>query len=136
MEDRSDADAVRRTFLLLLAIGLVTLVCVSLFSGFMPPYRRLFMRVSLDNALHFLAFAMLATVTPPAFRTRAVAVGALFALLLMGFSLEFWQTFIPNRRCSLADASANMLGLTLGGLLGFVLRLRLLEPLMNDAHRA
>lgn len=135
MDDLSEADAIRRTFFILFAIGICGLICVSLFSGFMPPYKHLFYVVTLDNALHFIAFAMLGTVAAPAFRTRTVAFGALFVLLLLGFSLEFWQNFLPNRRCTIADASANMLGLMLGGLLGFRLRSLLLEPLLSKQKK-
>lgn len=135
MDDTHNGELLRRAFFLLFVLGICTLVAVSLFSGFMPPYKTLFFSISLDNVLHFMAFAMLATVAAPAFRTRSVALAALLVLLLLGFSLEFWQNFLPNRRCTLADAAANMLGIALGGGFGFFLRLRFVEPLPAKAPR-
>lgn len=111
-------------FFALFVVGVAFLVLVSLFSEFMPPYRRLWGSVSLDNVLHFLAFAMLSGVAPLAFRSRARAFGALFVLFLLGFTLEFWQLYLPGRRCELFDALANALGICVGGGLGFWLRSR------------
>jgi VanZ family protein len=107
---------------LLLAVGVVLLVHLSLFSDFMPAYRRLFGRVTLDNVLHVAAFAALGLVAPLAPRSRARALGVLLALLLLGFGLELVQLAIPNRRCQLYDALGNALGLAVGGAAGFALR--------------
>jgi len=104
------------------AVGILFLIFVSLFSDFMPPYRRLFWRISLDHVLHFVAFSMLGGVAPLAFRKTSRAFGALFMLMLLGFSLEFFQLYLPNRRCELFDAAANTLGIVCGGGLGFWLR--------------
>jgi len=110
---------------LLLAAGVVLLVYLSLFSEFMPPYKRLWGRVTLDNVLHFAAFAALGLVAPLALRSRRQALLALLALLLLGGALELMQLAIPNRRCQLYDALGNTLGLLLGGGAGFALRARL-----------
>lgn len=109
----------------LLAFGVVLLVHLSLFSDFMPPYKRLWGRVTLDNVLHFAAFAALGLVTPMAVCNRRRALLALLALLLLGGTLELLQLAIPNRRCQLYDALGNTLGLLLGGSAGFALRARL-----------
>lgn len=112
-------------FFALFVGGIGVLILLSLFSEFMPPYRRIYGSVSLDNILHFLAFAMLSGVAPLAFRSRARAFGALFLLFLLGFSLEFWQLYLPGRRCELFDALANAFGIFAGGGLGFWLRSKL-----------
>ncbi|WP_461208954.1 VanZ family protein [Desulfocurvus sp. DL9XJH121] len=114
-----------RLFFALFAVGICCLVFLSLFSEFMPPYRRLYHAVSLDNVLHFLAFAMLSGVAPLAFRSRSKAFGSLFVLFLLGFTLEFWQLYLPNRRCELFDALANAMGICVGGFMGFWVRSRL-----------
>lgn len=103
-------------------LGVLTLLGLSLFSEVMPPYKRLYGDVTLDNVLHFVAFGMLGLVAPMAFRTRSRGLAALLMLLLLGFSLEFWQNYLPGRRCQLLDAAANALGLGVGGLFGFALR--------------
>ncbi|BBD09002.1 VanZ family protein [Desulfovibrio ferrophilus] len=128
MENDQQSRRIVRLFFALFAVGILFLVFVSLFSDFMPPYRRLFWRVSLDNVLHFIAFALLGGVAPLAFRHSAKAFGALFVLMLLGFSLEFWQLYLPNRRCELIDASANVLGIVVGGGLGFWVRTLLFAP--------
>ncbi|MCK9239288.1 VanZ family protein [Desulfocurvus sp.] len=110
---------------LLLAAGVALLVHLSLFSDFMPPYRRLFGRVTLDNVLHFAAFAALGLVAPLAPRSRPRALAALAALLALGLALELMQLAIPNRRCQLYDALGNALGLAAGAAAGFALRGRL-----------
>lgn len=127
MPGEPDPGGRTRLFFLLFAGGMAALIFLSLFSDFMPPYRRLYRSVSLDNVLHFVAFGMLSCVAPLAFRTRSRAFGSLFLLLLLGFSLEFWQLYLPNRRCELFDALANMMGIGVGGSLGFWLRSRLLH---------
>lgn len=111
-------------FFALFVCGICVLVVLSLFSEFMPPYHRLYGRLSLDNVLHLLAFAMLSGVTPLAFRRRSRAFGALLVLFLLGFSLEFWQLYLPGRRCELFDALANVLGIFVGGGMGFWVRSR------------
>lgn len=109
-------------WLALLAAGVALLVHLSLFSDFMPPYKRLWGRVTLDNVLHFAAFAALGLVAPLALRDRRRALLALLGLLLLGGALELMQLAIPNRRCQLYDALGNTLGLLLGGGAGFALR--------------
>lgn len=116
-------------FLILFVVGVLFLVFLSLFAELLPAYHRLFWRISLDNVLHFVAFAMLGCVAPLGFRRRTRALGALLALMLLGFSLELWQLYLPHRRCEFIDASANVLGIIIGGGLGFRLRS------WWDAHR-
>ncbi|MBU1003669.1 MAG: VanZ family protein [Proteobacteria bacterium] len=108
--------------MILFVVGILFLVFMSLFSELLPAYHRLFWRISLDNVLHFVAFAMLGVVAPLAFRRGTRAFGALFALMLLGSFMEYWQLYLPHRRCELIDASANILGIVVGGGLGFWLR--------------
>jgi len=117
---------------LLFAAGILVLLHLSLFSDFMPPYKRLYGQITLDNVLHFAAFAVLGTVAPLAFRMRNKAMLALFFLLLLGFFLEWLQIYIPNRRCQLLDAVGNGLGLLFGGVVGFTLRRWQLRALPGD----
>lgn len=118
-------DPVRpRLWHLLFALGVATLVYLSLFSDYMPPYKRLYGQWTLDNLLHLIAFALLGVVAPLAFRTRSKAMAALMCLLLLGISLELLQEFIPNRRCQLTDALGNAVGLLAGGAAGFFFRSR------------
>jgi len=49
-----------KTFRVLWAAGVILLVALSVFSTAAPPYRVLLYPITLDNALHFTAFALLA----------------------------------------------------------------------------
>lgn len=111
-----------RSWLLLFAIGVLVLTYLSLFSDFMPPYKRLFGQVTLDNVLHLVAFAVLGVVVPLAFRARRRAWWAFAFLLALGLCLELVQVYIPGRRCQLSDFMGNALGLLFGGLVGLGLR--------------
>ncbi len=110
---------------LLFAVGVLVLLYLSLFSDFMPPYKRLYGQVTLDNVLHLAAFAVLGVVAPLAFAGRRRALLALFFLLVLGLCLELWQLYIPSRRCQLSDFVGNAAGLLVGGSVGFWLRRRL-----------
>ncbi|SKA63069.1 VanZ family protein [Desulfobaculum bizertense] len=122
MQHKASPPEVQRTFFAILMAGIALLLTLSLMSDFMPPYRPLYGPVSLDNVLHGLAFACLACVAPLAFPQRLTALASLVFLALLGFSLEFWQIFLPTRRCTIEDALANLLGITIGGIIGFCLR--------------
>ena len=111
-----------RSWLFLLTIGVLVLSYLSLFSDFMPPYKRLYGQVTLDNVLHLVAFAVLGVVVPLTFRERRRALWAFVFLLALGLCLELVQVYIPGRRCQLSDALGNALGLLFGGLVGMGLR--------------
>jgi len=124
-EPRKNYFRFQKFFFALWAAGIVLLAAGTLFSGLMPPYKTLLYRISLDNVLHFAIFLLLALVSPFAFHARSKIFSALLFLALLGIALELCQGFIPNRMCTLADASANILGLILGAAAGFWLRKRL-----------
>ena len=124
-EPRENCFRFQKFFFALWATGIVLLAAGTLFSGLMPPYKTLLYRISLDNVLHFAIFLLLALISPFAFHARAKIFPALLFLGLLGIILEFWQGFLPNRRCTLSDALANILGLILGAAAGFWLRKRL-----------
>jgi len=124
-ESRENCLRFQKFFFALWAAGVALLAAGTLFSGLMPPYTTLLYRISLDNVLHFAIFLLLALISPLAFHARAKIFPALLFLALLGIALEVWQGFIPNRRCTLADALANILGLVLGAAAGFWLRKRL-----------
>lgn len=124
-ESRENCFRFQKLFFALWAAGIALLAAGTLFSGLMPPYTTLLYQISLDNVLHFAIFMLLALISPFAFHARSKIFPALIFLALLGVALEFWQGFIPNRRCTLSDALANLLGLVLGAAAGFWLRKRL-----------
>ncbi len=110
-------------------ISLAWLAGVLLYAGLaMAPVRFPFVDtviwapVTLDEVLHFLAFAWLALAFPLAFSSRLLVVLAPLMLVLLGIVSEFMQMHIPMRRFSEIDVLANTLGCIVGTLLGFLLR--------------
>ncbi|MDY7001593.1 MAG: VanZ family protein [Thermodesulfobacteriota bacterium] len=138
-EPRENCFRFQKFFFALWAAGIFLLAAGTLFSGLMPPYTTLLYRISLDNVLHFAIFLLLALISPFAFHSRSKIFPALLFLALLGIALEVWQGFIPNRRCTLSDSLANILGLVLGAAAGFWLRKRLpprSPSTKEDAYRA
>lgn len=78
--------------------------------------------VTLDEALHFLAFVLLASSFPLAFSSRLLVLVAPIILVLLNIVLEFAQMHIPNRRFSEEDLLAGVLGCVAGTLLGWGVR--------------
>lgn len=82
------------------------------FTGRLPDHR--WVRGWNDIVLHLGAFALLALVTLPLFRTLVVPVA-----VLSGFAaaLEIAQMGLPHRSASVGDLAANLAGIFLGLLL-------------------
>lgn len=81
--------------------------------------------VRLGDALHFLAFFILAAIFPLAFSSRVLVLFAPVALILLNVVLEFVQMHIPHRRFSEQDVLAGVIGCLVGTLLGWGVRLAL-----------
>lgn len=103
--------------------GVLLLILLYVFIDIRLPSREVTPGVPLDQALHFLVFAMLAATAPLAFRRGGSALTAVLFLLALGLFLEITQYFIPSRHFSLYDALANALGLAVGAGPGFLARL-------------
>lgn len=72
-----------------------------------------------DKIGHFLAYSTLSLWAMMIFRSRPAQAKALFALVLLGLSLEWAQGALTDyRQSELRDALANTLGVLLGGGLG------------------
>lgn len=83
------------------------------------PYQvMLFGNIMLDEALHFLAFALLAVGLPYQFTPWLDLCLAVLVLVLLGIATELAQLFIPSRAFAVQDMAANTLGCLLGILPG------------------
>lgn len=78
---------------------------------------------TLDEVMHFLAFAMLAVALPYRFPSRLDLFLATLLLVLLGVATELAQLFIPARAFSLRDMGANVLGCLLGATPGVIRRM-------------
>ncbi|AGW12322.1 putative TPR-repeat-containing protein [Megalodesulfovibrio gigas DSM 1382 = ATCC 19364] len=88
------------------------------------PYQiNLFGNIMLDEALHFLAFAMLAVGLPYQFASWLDLGLAVLVLVLLGVATELAQLFIPSRAFALQDMAANILGCLAGVLPGMAHRM-------------
>jgi VanZ family protein len=77
-----------------------------------------------DKLAHFLAYFTLAAMAAAAFRERAPVWFAVFALMVLGASLEMVQAYV-GREASVLDQLANMAGALTGGVVGRLI----VEPL-------
>ena len=71
-----------------------------------------------DKTYHMLAYAWLAFLSFWIFKQRKVAFVVMFSLIFLGCTLEYAQSFIQGRSCSVWDEAANSLGVILGMLAG------------------
>jgi len=102
--------------------GVLFLVLLYVVVDIRLPAREVVSGIPLDVALHFLCFAGLAAMSPLAFGRAGSALAAILFLLALGMFLEITQYYLPHRFFSLYDAGANVLGLAVGAIPGFVLR--------------
>ncbi|QJT08968.1 VanZ family protein [Oceanidesulfovibrio marinus] len=77
---------------------------------------------SVDETIHFAAFAMLAVFLAFLFRSRIDLFLAYVLLLLLGVATELSHLLIPNRTFSFRDMAANALGCITGSLPGLAWR--------------
>ncbi|TVM19678.1 hypothetical protein DPQ33_00105 [Oceanidesulfovibrio indonesiensis] len=94
---------------------------------------------SMDEALHFAAFAILAVNLAFVFHSRIDLFLAYLLLLLLGTATELSHLLIPNRMFSFRDLGANLLGCMAGSLPGlswrFARRIRGKGPLRDRARQ-
>ncbi len=113
-----------RVFCVIWLIGIGLYVGMALmpwkFPGHSTPILGL---VTLDEVLHFCAFALLAVALPHGFPSRLDLFLATLLLVLLGVGTELAQVFIPDRAFSLRDMAANVLGCLAGATPGLVRRL-------------
>jgi len=102
----------------LFAIGLVTVVVLSLISLGKPAGFAIW-----DKAQHAAAYAALAFAGLLSFPGRRAAVTICLALFALGALLELVQMYLDNRVGSFGDAAANGVGV-MAGLLGVMLLAR------------
>jgi hypothetical protein len=119
--DREDQGRSRLAFLGVWTAGVLALAAISLAPPFLPIYAYLGYGLYMDNVLHFLVFAGMATLTPFAFG-RVAFSGAVAILFMLAFVLEGMQFFIPGHRADPVDFTADVLGLAAGAALGLLIR--------------
>lgn len=94
---------------------------------------------SVDEVMHFAAFAGLAVFLAFLFRSRIDLFLAYVLLLLLGMATELSHLLIPNRTFSFRDMAANALGCITGSLPGlawrFCRRVRGKAPLNSCTRR-
>ena len=67
-----------------------------------------------DKVYHILAYLWLSTLPLFAFLTPKAAFAGTIGMIPMGIGLEFAQAYVPGRCFSLADMTANCLGVMMG----------------------
>ena len=67
-----------------------------------------------DKMYHMIAYGWLAFLSLWVFRQRKTAIVVMFSLIFLGGALEYAQSFVPGRDCSIWDEAANTLGVILG----------------------
>lgn len=72
---------------------------------------------NMDKVGHFLAYLLMAVLALISFKNRNSRITAVILTFIIGFLLEWGQSFVPGRDASLADGITNMLGLLTGSLL-------------------
>ncbi len=130
-----------RLFAILWLAGVVLYAVLSLLPVRIPFQQSvLWGAASLDEALHFLAFTVLAVNLAFFFRSRLDLFLAYLLLLLLGTATELSHLFIANRAFAFSDLGANLLGCLAGALPGlswrFARRVRGKGPLKDRDHQA
>ena len=101
-------------------VPLLAVLGVLLFAGLRAdPVPQTF--VNEDKVYHFLGFAALAFVACMTFSWRHSWL-VLIGCLLVGFGIEYGQSFQPLRTVSMADMAANAIGVLAGGFTSASLR--------------
>jgi len=67
-----------------------------------------------DKLYHMFAYAWLGALPLFAFTRRGHARMAAFSMIVLGVLLEWAQSYVPGRSASLADATANTIGVFAG----------------------
>ncbi|MFW5733801.1 MAG: VanZ family protein [Oceanidesulfovibrio sp.] len=110
-------------FALIWLAGIALYTVLSLLPIRIPFYQPVFWgAASMDEALHFGAFAFLAVSLAFVFRSRLDLFLAYLLLLLLGTATELSHLLIPNRAFALRDLGANLFGCMAGALPGLIWR--------------
>lgn len=113
-----------RVFCVMWLLGIGLYVGLALLPWQLPGHSaRIIGSITVDELLHFLAFACLAVALPSSFPSRVDLFLATLLLLLMGVATELAQLFIPARAFSMSDMAANVLGCCAGAAPGLIRRL-------------
>jgi VanZ family protein len=78
-----------------------------------------------DKLFHTIAYLCLAVLPFFGFKSFITALVGALSMVLLGVAIEFAQNFVPGRCFSLPDMFANTIGVSLGILIGWQLRLNL-----------
>lgn len=118
-DETPDPGLVQRLFILLWCVGFLFQALLSVLPIVLPLTNSSFIPgLHMDKLLHALAFLILGSLTPLAYR-KGVALamgGALLGLLALG--TEYGQQLVPWRTFSFADMIADFVGLAPGLWLG------------------
>jgi VanZ family protein len=67
-----------------------------------------------DKFYHFIAYGWLSILPMTGYSQRKLAVNASLSMIILGILLEIGQLYVPGRMFSVADITANTLGVILG----------------------
>ena len=98
---------------LIFALYVLAVILVSLAPGDLIPSSELSW-AHMDKVGHFLAYIGLGSLIGLTFPTRNGRILAALCTIMLGFLLEWGQSFVPGREMSLADGLVNTGGVLLG----------------------
>ena len=84
-----------------------------------------------DKNLHMLAYAVMIAGAMAILPARKSVVTAVIFLFCLGWGVEYAQSVIGGRESSLEDGLANMKGMALGGIAGFLIKRGCKKPAMK-----
>ena len=103
-----------RSLQVLFALYVLGVIFVSLTPGEIFPSSSV---LHLDKVGHLFAYTGLGILIGLTFRHRNGRLFVAFGVIVLGFLLEWGQSFVPGRDMSLADGLVNTCGIILGGLI-------------------
>ncbi len=104
-----------KTFRVIFFLYVVSVVILSVKPGQTGPDIK-----NIDKVGHFCAYCLMGVLSLMAFVRRWVRVSALLCSVVLGYILEWVQSFIPGRDFSYADGAVNTVGVV-SGVLVFLL---------------
>ncbi len=84
-----------------------------------------------DKNLHMLAYAVMSAGAIVILPGKKMAITALFFLFCLGWGIEYAQSIIGGRESSVYDGLANVMGIGIGIVSGFLIKLGYKKPALQ-----